>query len=238
MNIKRYQIELTQSQIENLMEFISLDFITSIRNDSSIDNFEYIIDMVNTYQELKRVKELFGLEGNTKNAYKEYCKNETVKSNSINIEIDIDKGIDREIFPANISATKHEDYLCGITNVDDARNTISSTATLSFRDYNDNLLMTSDVLGGQAKVTNDEFGKPAVSLKIKDVDTFYEVTKKVKDMDENVMVIWLDYQVGKDSYRKELLNKDTTSFSYLKQNLRKDLFDKIVLLYNEYNRYL
>ena len=119
MNIKRYQIELTQSQIENLMEFISLDFITSIRNDSSIDNFEYIIDMVNTYQELKRVKELFGLEGNTKNAYKEYCKNETVKSNSINIEIDIDKGIDREIFPANISATKHEDYLCGITNVDD-----------------------------------------------------------------------------------------------------------------------
>ena len=25
-------------------------------------------------------------------------------------------------------------------------------------------------------------------IKIKDVDTFYEVTKKVKDMDENVMV--------------------------------------------------
>ena len=96
--------------------------------------------------------------------------------------------------------------LAGITNVDDARDTISSTATLSFRDYNDNLLMTSDVLGGEAKVTKDEYGQPAVSLKIKDVDTFYDVTKKVKDMDNNIMVIWLDYEEGKDSYRKEMNN--------------------------------
>ena len=58
--------------------------------------------------------------------------------------------------------------LAGITNIDDARNTISSTATLSFRDYNDNLLMTSDVLGGEAKVTKDEYGQPAISLKIKE----------------------------------------------------------------------
>jgi len=96
--------------------------------------------------------------------------------------------------------------LAGITNVDDARETISSTATLSFRDYNDNLLMTSDVLGGRASVATDEYGHPAVSLKIKDVDTFYDVTKKVKDMDNNVMVIWLDYQEGYDSYRKEIRN--------------------------------
>ena len=96
--------------------------------------------------------------------------------------------------------------LAGITNVDDARDTIASTATLSFRDYNDNLLMTSDVLGGEAKVTKDEYGKPAISLKIKDVDTFYEVTKKVKDMDNNILVIWLDYSEATDSYRKELLN--------------------------------
>ena len=107
--------------------------------------------------------------------------------------------------------------LAGITNVDDARETISSTATLSFRDYNDNLLMTSEVLGGQAKVTKDEYGHPAVSLRIKDTDTFYDTTKKVKDMDENIMVIWLDYQEGKDSYRKEVLNaskynKETKEF--------------------------
>lgn len=96
--------------------------------------------------------------------------------------------------------------LAGITNANDARNTISSTAVLSFRDFNDNLLMTSDVLGGEAKVSQDEYRHPAVSLKIKDTDKFYEVTKKVKNMTNNVMVIWLDYDENKDSYKKEEKN--------------------------------
>ena len=96
--------------------------------------------------------------------------------------------------------------LAGITNANDARNTISSTAVLSFRDANDNLLMTSDVLGGEAKVSQDEYRRPAVSLKIKDTDKFYEVTKKVKNMTNNIMVIWLDYNETKDSYRKEEKN--------------------------------
>ena len=94
--------------------------------------------------------------------------------------------------------------LAGITNAEEARNTISSTAVLSFRDYNDNLLMTSDVLGGEAKVGQDEYKRPAVSLKIKDTDTFYEVTKKVKNMTNNVMVIWLDFDEDNDSYKKEV----------------------------------
>ncbi len=96
--------------------------------------------------------------------------------------------------------------LAGITNANDARNTISSTAVLSFRDASDNLLMTSDVLGGEARVSQDEYGHPAVSLKIKDTDTFYEQTKKVKNMTNNVMVIWLDYDEDNDSYRKEEKN--------------------------------
>lgn len=94
--------------------------------------------------------------------------------------------------------------LAGIKDAESARNTISSTAVLTFRDSNDRLLMTSDVLGGNASVAKDEMGKPAVSLKIKDVDTFYEATKKVKDMTNNVMVIWLDFEEGVDSYKKEM----------------------------------
>ena len=35
-------------------------------------------------------------------------------------------------------------------------------------------------------------------------------------------------------YHQELLNKNTNSFIILKQHLRKELFDKITLLYNEY----
>lgn len=86
--------------------------------------------------------------------------------------------------------------LAGITNIEEARRTISSTAVLSFRDYNDNLLMTSDVLGGTCKLVYDNSGRPAVSLNIKDTDKFYVVTKKVKNMTNNVIVIWLDYQDG------------------------------------------
>lgn len=93
--------------------------------------------------------------------------------------------------------------LAGITNADDARKMIASTATLSFRDYNDNLLMTSEVLGGSAKETTDTMGRPAVSLSIKDTSTFYDVTKKVSTMTNNIIVIWLDYDENTDSYVKE-----------------------------------
>lgn len=103
--------------------------------------------------------------------------------------------------------------LAGITNAEEARDTISSTAVLSFRDSSDNLLMTSEVLGGNAKVTTDQYGKPAVSLSIKDKDTFYDVTNKVKDMTNNVIVIWLDYDPNTDSYLKEKNNCGSLSDS-------------------------
>lgn len=93
--------------------------------------------------------------------------------------------------------------LAGIDNKEEAREVISSTAVLSFRDYNDNLLMTSNVLGGTSKVVTDKYGRPAVSLPIKDVETFYSVTNKVKDMDNNIIVIWLDFDEDNDSYLKE-----------------------------------
>lgn len=93
--------------------------------------------------------------------------------------------------------------LAGIDNKEEAREVISSTAVLSFRDYNDNLLMTSNVLGDTSKVVTDKYGRPAVSLPIKDVETFYSVTNKVKDMDNNIIVIWLDFDEDNDSYLKE-----------------------------------
>ena len=103
--------------------------------------------------------------------------------------------------------------LAGITNAEEAREVISSTAVLSFRDSSDNLLMTSDVLGGNAKVTTDQYGKPAVSLSIKDKDTFYDVTNRVKDMTNNVIVIWLDFDENTDSYLKEKDNCGSLSNS-------------------------
>lgn len=96
--------------------------------------------------------------------------------------------------------------LAGVTNKEEAREVLSSTASLTFRDTSNHLLMTSDVLGGNAKVTTDKYGKPAVSLSIKDKDTFYEVTSKVSKMTNNMIVIWLDYEEGVNSYSKEKNN--------------------------------
>ncbi|MBQ8193062.1 MAG: protein translocase subunit SecD [Bacilli bacterium] len=103
--------------------------------------------------------------------------------------------------------------LAGISNKEEAREVISSTAVLSFRDYNDNLLMNADVLRGNAKVVADRYGRPAISLPIKDTEKFYNVTNKVKDMEENIIVIWLDYEVGEDSYFKEKDNCGSLSNS-------------------------
>ena len=93
--------------------------------------------------------------------------------------------------------------LAGVTNKEEAREVLSSTASLTFRDTSNMLLMTSDVLGGNAKVTRDKNGKPAVSLSIKDKDKFYDVTNKISKTTHNVIVIWLDYKEGEDSYSKE-----------------------------------
>lgn len=93
--------------------------------------------------------------------------------------------------------------LAGVKNKDEAREILSSTAVLTFRDPSDNILLTSDVLGGNAKVSTDNQGRYVISLSIKDKDAFYDATKKVKDMMDNRMVIWLDFEEGADSFRKE-----------------------------------
>ena len=94
--------------------------------------------------------------------------------------------------------------LAGVTNKEEARETLSTVATLTFRDSEDNLLMTSDVLdAGGARLTTDSSGRPAVSLAVKDKDTFYKVTNAVKDYENNVIVIWLDYNEMTDSYASE-----------------------------------
>ena len=92
--------------------------------------------------------------------------------------------------------------LAGVTNADEARNNISKVGSLTFRDTNDELLMTSDVLeSGKAAVTmNNTTGNYEISLKIKDKDTFYKVTKAVSEKEDNYITIWLDYEDGVDSY--------------------------------------
>ena len=94
--------------------------------------------------------------------------------------------------------------LAGVTNPEQARSQLSTVATLSFRDSEDNLLMTSDVLkAGGAKISQDDAGRPAVLLSVNDKDKFYEVTSDISKKDSNMIVIWLDYNEMTDSYAKE-----------------------------------
>ena len=96
--------------------------------------------------------------------------------------------------------------LAGVKDPEEARTQLSTVATLSFRDVDDNLLMSSSVLtSGGAKVGQDAAGGPAVALSVKDKDKFFEVTNKVKDYgnNRNLIVIWLDYDENNDSYATE-----------------------------------
>ena len=97
--------------------------------------------------------------------------------------------------------------LAGVTDPEAARSQLSTVATLSFRDVDDNLLMTSDVLssGVAARVGQDNSGNPAVALSIKDKDKFYEVTNTISQKSDgnNMIVIWLDYNEMTDSFSKE-----------------------------------
>lgn len=51
---KEYTIILSESQINNLIEFFDFQFIDSIRNDSEVDNMSYLCDMCDIYQSLKK----------------------------------------------------------------------------------------------------------------------------------------------------------------------------------------
>ena len=119
--------------------------------------------------------------------------------------------------------------LAGITNKEQAREILSSTASLTFRDTTDHLLMTSEVLGGKAKVTTDQYGKPAVSLSIKEKDEFYDVTSTISKKENNLIVIWLDYDEENDSYNKEknscgsLSNSHCLSAATVKQGFSSDV---------------
>ena len=87
--------------------------------------------------------------------------------------------------------------MAGVDNIDDARKTISTTAALTFRTIDGELLMDSTVLNsGKASVGYSADKGYYISLSVKDYDNFYKQTKKVSELDNNMIVIWLDYVDG------------------------------------------
>lgn len=86
--------------------------------------------------------------------------------------------------------------LAGIKDIESAREVISSTAVLTFRDTSDNLLMDSSVLEEGGASLGYENGSPVVQLKIADKEKFAEVTSALSQTSDQLMVTWLDYEEG------------------------------------------
>ncbi|NLY79318.1 MAG: protein translocase subunit SecDF, partial [Lysinibacillus sp.] len=101
--------------------------------------------------------------------------------------------------------------LAGLDDQSSARELLSSTANLSFRDVNDNLLLDgSDLKEGGASASFDQQNRPIVTLTLKDAKKFADITSKISQMPpgQNLLVIWLDFEEGVDSYVQEMLKPE------------------------------
>jgi len=98
--------------------------------------------------------------------------------------------------------------LAGVNDQQQARDIISTTANLTFRDVNDNLLADASILTEGGASLGYENGYPVVSLKIADQALFFDITTKIAGMasGNNVIVTWLDFDPETDSYAVEHQN--------------------------------
>lgn len=101
--------------------------------------------------------------------------------------------------------------LAGVENQNDAREVLSSTAQLTFRDVDDNVLLDGkDLAPRGAALSYDPQGTPVVELTLQSADKFGEVTSQIaqRPAPENRLVIWLDYEEG-DSYEEEIQKENS-----------------------------
>ena len=81
------------------------------------------------------------------------------------------------------------------------------TCDISFRDAEDNLVMSKDVLKYKpAKVTQDDKGNPAIMLTVKDKDTFYNATEELSKKTDRTLVIWTNFDEYYDKFETEKAN--------------------------------
>ena len=96
--------------------------------------------------------------------------------------------------------------LAGVTDQAKAREILSTEANLTFRDVNDKVLMTgADLKEGGASQSFNETNQPNIIVQFKDAKKFQQTSEHILDLaPENVLVIWLDFEEGVDSYKASI----------------------------------
>lgn len=100
--------------------------------------------------------------------------------------------------------------LAGVENQQEAREMLSTSAKMTFRDINDEVVLDGSALKeGGANVTFSETNTPWVSIQLKDAKLFKEATTKTQG---SVLAIWMDYEEG-DTYETEIQKADSKIIS-------------------------
>ncbi|WP_342525298.1 protein translocase subunit SecDF [Chryseomicrobium sp. FSL W7-1435] len=101
--------------------------------------------------------------------------------------------------------------LPGVEDQAAARELLATEANLTFRDVNDEVMLDgTDLVEGGAQAAFGQNGQPIVTLQLKDPDKFAQVTEELstRPFGQNLLVIWLDFEEGVDSYEAEMMKAD------------------------------
>lgn len=115
--------------------------------------------------------------------------------------------------------------LAGVENQQEARELLSTTAELSFRDVEgEEYLDGSDIVEGSAQQSFDaNTNQPVVTVEMESAQEFYEVSDTITSMEQDpntpfndrMMVIWLDYQELDTTFPEEYGKEDPAYISAL-----------------------
>ena len=158
----------------------------------------------------------------------------TATYKSINNRIDTLGVSEPEI---SVEGDKIRVKLPGVTDESEARERLSTPAVLTFRNSSDELLMAADVLDSPgASLDYNETGRPVVALKIKDNDTFYQVTSAVSKSEDQLIVIWLDYDETKHSFASMKEECGTSNAACISSATVKEAFSSNVVIEGNFTK--
>lgn len=193
--IKTYK---ANSLFTGILIFIAVIIVAAVTLKPIFKNLNYGLDLKGGFEILYEVKDINGKEPSkdmVKNTYR-------IIENRINI-----LGVSEP--EISIEGNNIRVQLAGVTDEEEAKSTISKMANLTFRNENNELVMTADVLEGNgvvAKQDESNLSRWYLAIKIADVDTFHEKTEEIRK-NNGKLAIWLDFDETTDTYETKC-NKD------------------------------